>query len=59
MPGLETSGLKQIAQATAAEISFLGLLGASAFYKVVTLSKRVRKLEQEMAERRTNVEISR
>lgn len=46
----EPSTMAQVAQTFAAQMPLFGFLGVMAFYKVSSLSRRVHKLEQQLAE---------
>jgi hypothetical protein len=51
--------MTRVAEAVAAQMPFFGFLGVMAFYKVSSLSRRVRKLERQWAERQADVETVR
>lgn len=53
----EPSAMAGVAEAIAAQMPLLGMLGSTAFYKVSSLARRVRKLEQQLAERQADAEV--
>ena len=55
----EPSAIERVVQAIVAQGPALSLLGAAAFFIVLNVNGRVRKLERQMAEQKADVEVVR